>query len=54
MRTKFPKPRITPNPAQFYTECNRLGEKVVIVKGVCLYPRKTLLCEGCKFNAKKE
>ena len=50
MRTKLPKPRIIPDPTRFYTECNRLGEKVIIVKGVCLYPNKPVVCEGCKFN----
>jgi len=50
MYVKLPKSRIIPDPNQFYTECNRLGEKVIIVKGVCLYPRKTYLCEGCKYS----
>lgn len=35
---------------QFYTKCNRLGEKVIIVKGVCLYVNKSHVCEGCKLS----
>ena len=54
MYPKLPKPCVIPDPTQFYTECNRLGEKVIIVKGVCLYSRKTCLCEGCNFSTEKE
>jgi len=39
--------------AQFYTKCNRLGEKVIIVKGVCLRVNKPAICEGCKLNTEK-
>ena len=48
------KPRVIPNPNEFYTNCNRLGVKVVIVKNICLYPNKTDLCEGCKYNGEEE
>ena len=53
MRTKLPKPRIIPSPVQFYTKCNRLGEKVLIVKEVCLRVNKPAICKGCKFNTEK-
>jgi hypothetical protein len=51
--TKLPKPRIIPNPTEFYTKCNRIGEKVIIVKGVCLYVNKSPICQGCKYNIQK-
>jgi len=53
MRTKLPKPRIIPDSNRFYTECNRLGEKVIIVKGVCLRVNKPVICEGCKLNTEE-
>ena len=48
------KPRVIPDPDGFYDDCVRLGIKVVIVKGICLYTNKTEICLGCKFNEKKE
>ena len=53
MRTKLPKTRIIPDPTRFYTKCNRLGEKVLIVKGVCLRVNKSAICKGCKFNSEE-
>jgi len=54
MYIKLPKSRIIPDPNQFYTECNRLGKKVIIVKRVCLYPNKSGLCEGCNLNTEEK
>ena len=51
MYQNLPKYR-TIDSTQFYTKCNRLGEKVIIVKGVCLYVNKSDICEGCKLNTK--